>query len=345
MGFLKTLLHWASNAWNLIAGIPGDIGQALHHLWNFIGSLHALLDHLISRVVKDYLAAHLGFTLWGFAALEELFKVQFRIASWILRHFIKPLRAYTDKRLAQLKAWVSFWLTRLWLLELQLYAAARRYALALVTAEKQQRITADRLEHAAMLRQVAAALATVQDEAATGYKSGNTGRVSLIVKLTDELATRNPVIRLLVRDLVSLLLDVIATENPLERAALSFLLTQIINRLGIDRVAGDLLAALIGPLAGHPNPKTLHDVTGDLARRVSALEAQWARYMEDGGPEVDQAGKGWRDITSLGMDAAMLAFLGAAVANPTGWAREVSGTAGALASDTIRATADLIRRV
>lgn len=344
MGFLNTVLGWARNAWNLIAGIPGDIGNALNHLWNFIGSLHTLVDHLFSVVSAGFDAANLGWLLWGVKSFEALVDAVQRIDGWMKRHHFNPLWAYINRRLAILKAWISFWYTRLWLLELQLYAKARAYAFQLTAAERSQRIQADKLEHAEMLKAVAQALATVQQEAASGYKAGNAQRVSVITRITDALATRNPLVKTLVSDLVRVLLDVIATENPLERAALGFLLTQVINRLGVDRVAGELLGALIGPLAANPNPGNLHDVADDLAKRVSAMEAQWAQYMTDGGPQLDQAGRDWKSLTSLGTDAALLAFFAAAVAAPDAWARDVARVAGPVVNGTIEGTVNLIRR-
>ena len=195
-----------------------------------------------------------------------------------------------------------------------------------------------------MLKAVAACLATVQTEAASGYKAGNRQRVSAITRITDDLASRNPVLRDLLSRTVTALLDLLAIDDPLLRLALSVLLKQVISRLGVDRVAGDLLASLIGPLAAGRDPRNLHDVADDLAARVSALEGAWARYMADGGPELDQAGRQWKELASWEMDAALLAFFGLAVADPGAWARDVADTAGTLADDTIRAVSGLIRR-
>ena len=189
-----------------------------------------------------------------------------------------------------------------------------------------------------------AALAEVQTEAATGYADGSTQRVSVITKITDELATRNPVIRGLVSDLVTVLLDLIGTENPLARIAIGLLLKEVIGKLGVDRVAGDLLGTLLGPLIADPRPRNLHDVTRDLARRVSALEGQWARYMEDGGPELDQAGREWKRYTSLATDAALLGFAALAVADPDRWASSVADTLGVAVNDTALGIAHLIRK-
>jgi hypothetical protein len=307
--------------------------------------VHTLLDHLISIVVRNYDAYHLNFTLWGFQALEDLAGAVLRIPLWIRRHYLIPMMRDYIHRIALLKTWTSFWITRVWVLELQLYAAAKRYAAALTAAERQQRIKADQVEHAAMLKAIAQALATVQSEAASGYRAGNHQRVSAISKITDDLANRNPVVRGIVSTMVRILLDFLGTENPVERAAVGFLLTQVINRLGVDKVAGELLGALLGPLLGNANPKNLHDVTDDLAARVSALEGQWARYMTDGGPELDQAGRDWKRLTGLSVDAAMLAFFATAVAAPEQWAREVNNTAGRAVNGTIDTIASLIRRV
>lgn len=345
MGFLRSVLSYAATAWNFLLGISGDVGNALIHLFRFIGAVHSLLDHLVSRVLRDLLGEYFSWLLWLLYTLEQVMYAVARIESWVIRHIFRPLYFDYIRRIARLKAWVSFWFTRLYLLELRLYAAARAYALALFTAERNARIKAVNAEHAAMLAAVARCLQTVQNQASTGYKDGSGDRVSAIAKITDDLAARNPVLRGLINDLVGLLLDVIGAENPVERAALSFLLTRIINRLGVDRVAGDLLATLIGNLAGAGQPRTLHDVIDDLAKRTGALENQWAQYMADGGPELTQAGREWKNLTGLATDAALLAFFGAAVADPTRWARDVSATAGAAVNDTIGSVSALLRRM
>lgn len=343
MGFLNTVINLAKSAWNIIAGIPSDVGNAIREVWKFIGSVHSLLSHLFGTINLALHMANLSWLLWGFYTTEAIWHALQRVSVWIRRHWLLPLWSAVLRRIAALKAWTAFWLTREYFLMLSLFAQAKAYAYRLVALERQQRIAAVNAEHAAMLRAVAQCLATVQAEAASGYKAGNTQRASVIAKIADDLANRNPVIRALVKDLVTGLLDLLAVDNPLLRLALSVVLREIIGRLGVDRVAGDLLGALMAPLLGNPNPGNLHDVTDDLARRVSALEAQWARYMTDGGPELDQAGRQYKSIASAGAQLALLAFFGLAVAAPDAWARDVADTAGTLVSDTIDGVSTLIR--
>jgi hypothetical protein len=345
MGFLNTVINLAKSAWNLIAGIPSDIGRAIQEVWKFIGSVHALLSHLFGTINLALQMANLSWLLWAFYTTEALWHALQRVSTWIWRHYLLPQWLATLRRIGALKTWTAFWLTREYFLMLSLFAQAKAYAYRLVALERQQRIAADNAEHAAMLRAVAQALQTVQTEAASGYKAGNAQRASTIAKIADDLANRNPVIRGLVNDLITGMLDLLAVDNPLLRLALTALLRQVINRLGVDRVAGDLLGALMAPLLGNPNPKNLYAVADDLAKRVSALEATWQRYMHDGGPELDQAGRQYKSIASLPAEAALVAFFGLAVARPDAWARDVDATAGALVSGTIDRVSALIRRV
>lgn len=344
MGWFRGLLHYASLAWNAIFGAARDIESALIHLWNFTASVHTLLDHLFSRVARDMLSGYLQLVITLLHGIEDLGNAVWRIWPWLFRNHINPLRLWMLDRIRALRTWTAAQIRSLRALEFSLYYQSLRYALRLVTAERTQRIKDVMAARAYALQLVKAALSTVQQQAATGYADGNRQRVSAITKITDDLVNRNPAIRGLVGDFVRVLIDVIGTENPVERAVLQFLLTRVIDRLGVDRVAGDLLGKLIGPLAGNPHPKTLHDVVMNLAQRVSAIEEREADFMASGGPEIEQAGREWKAYTGLAVDAALLAFFGDAVADPAGWASMVAGTLGVAVDDSVASVAALIRR-
>jgi len=200
-------------------------------------------------------------------------------------------------------------------------------------------------EHHKMLAGLKATLAEVQKEAASGYNAGTPDRKSTITRLLDDLAVTSPAVKGLVSDLIGLVIDVDTIDNPLARFIIQKLLAQVINRLGVERVIGDLLQRLIGPLAGQPKATGLYEVTRDVARRLAALEAQQADFMVNGGPEVEQAGRQWKDLASIATDAGLLAFLALAVADPEAWATGITDTAGPVANGAMTGLAGLLGRI
>jgi hypothetical protein len=214
-----------------------------------------------------------------------------------------------------------------------------------VAIERKARIGDIKAARAYSVKLVKAALATVNRDAASGYNSDRGRRESLITRLADEIATRNPAIRGLVKDLIKVLLDAIEIDDPLIRVALNTVLAKVVNSLGVDKVAGNLLTRLIDGIAGHGKPGSLRAVTADIAVRLSYLETQQAEFMEHGGPEIMQAGDEWKEYASLLGTAAIVGFFAQAVAAPDAWARELSDTAGVVIDDTVGAVVSLIAKV
>lgn len=344
MGFLRNLLNYAGDAWRFLAGIPGDIGSALARVWKFVASVAALLDHLISTVIKDVINAVASWVFWELQAIIELSSAVWRVAGWVIAKLINPLRAQVVAWINAVYAWARKQFAAQLALIIRLYEASLAYTRQLVAAEHAAMLKAVAAEHAAMLAAVAALHAAIEAEAAGGYNAGRRARAGVAAKLLDELAVRNPVLRALTGRLVTLIIDLAAIDNPLARLAAAVLIRQLVNRLGVDRVIGDLAARILGPFTGHARPKGLADVMGDIDGRLTALEDQAADFQLHGGPEVEQAGGEWKAITGIGTDAALLAFFALAVADPQQWARAVAGTAGAAVSDTIGSAAALIRR-
>jgi hypothetical protein len=344
-GFLRNVFHYATLAWGVVAGIPGDVGRALDHIFRFAASVHTLVDHLVSSVLRAAHAAILNVFSASMGLFSDIINALYRIDPFIRHKYVIPLVAWVNARIWALRNWTAARLTALALYVVSLYRKSLAYTQHMVGVERKQRIADVRAARTYALRLVAAAHAAIELEAVHGYRDGNSQRLTAIQKLTDEIAQRNPLIRALVKDFVTLLIDALGAENPLERIALQFLLREVINKLGVDRVAGDLLGRIAGPLIADPRPKNLHDVVKDLAQRVSGMENQWSDFMTDGGPEVEQAGKQWKSYTSAITDASLLAFFGAAVVDPHTWAADVAGTVGAVVNGTIDGVADLIRGV
>jgi hypothetical protein len=344
MGFLRSVLHYASVAWGLVSGVVANPAQALESVWHFAGSIQTLLDHIVSKVNKDVLSAFLFYISICDKALQDYLRAMSRIARWIWGKQVNPVRVNLNHRIYVLKAWVRRWIARLIAMIVYYYFLSLRYSYHLVSLERKYRLADIKFARAWAVRLVKAALATVQRQAADGYNSQTAQRESVIETIADDLAVRNPLIKTAIKDLIKLALDAAEVDDPLIRAAIGLGLARVVDKLGIDRVMGGLLSTLITDLTGGPKPSTLQAVAADVARRLGQLEADQAAFMTRGGPEVEQAGQAWKAWSSALGDAALIAFFAQAVASPVAWAAEVNDTAGVVVGDTVSAIADLIRK-
>jgi len=341
MDFFRTMLRYASDAWSFITGLPGDVGNALQHVWNFTGSLARLVDHLVANVLRHMLAGYLDILNTVISALENTQGELDRVKAWIYFHEVMPLRTFLLVVMDLLAKRIENQLAALRALVITLYLRSLAYANSLVAAERKARIADVKAARAYSLHLVNALHSQIEAEAASAYNANTKARQSVITKITDDIVTRNPVIRSLVADFVRLLIDVIGADNPVARIALQFALTKIVDSLGVDKVAGDLLSRLIGPLAADGKARSVHDAITGLTRRMSATEDQWADFMANGGPDVEQAGRDWKKYDSLAFEAALTGFVVLAAADPGQWASVVAGTAGRAVGDTAAAIARL----
>ena len=140
MSFFRAVLHFASVAWSLIAGVPGDIAGVLSALWHFAGSIHSLLVTLAARVLRALHSGHLDLTALLVTAIDDLQGAIDRIARWVLRHFIFPLRAFLLAQIAALRRWTAGQLAILRALEWRLYFASLAFTIRQVTIERKARI-------------------------------------------------------------------------------------------------------------------------------------------------------------------------------------------------------------
>jgi len=345
MGWLKTAVGWARDTWTSITGAITDPAAVFTKVWKWLASLHGLIGWLFGVPLLSWLTSALANAAEHSAAWEALDHLLARIPAWIKAHLIMPWVRLLQAHINRLYHWTKVQLYDLRILMMFLYLAARLYARQLVAAEHKRMMYTVAEEHHKMLAGLKATLAEVQKEAASGYNAGTPDRKSTITRLLDDLAVTSPAVKGLVSDLIGLVIDVDTIDNPLARFIIQKLLAQVINRLGVERVIGDLLQRLIGPLAGQPKATGLYEVTRDVARRLAALEAQQADFMVNGGPEVEQAGRQWKDLASIATDAGLLAFLALAVADPEAWATGITDTAGPVANGAMTGLAGLLGRI
>lgn len=318
--------------------------SVLGTIWGWINGTAQGIAHAIAGPIAT--AIHV--IRFGFGQVGDLFadyyQALWRGLTWLDRTEINWLEGFA-KRLhreddAQLRRDFRYLVRLIYVTTAEVLALAY----AAVRRERHARQHAVGVAEQRARQEARYVLQTVQREAASGYRTGYDGRVTLIQRLLDLVVTRDPVLRDAVNVAIRGLLDFASVDDPVARWALQFALRDIVDRLGIDRGIGDLTAALLAPLIGEPKPKDLHDVIMDISQRLGAVERQWATFFDDGGAQVEQAGSSWRDMTSLAADAGVLAFVAQGVLDPHAWASEISGTLGALANDTAAGIADLVRK-
>lgn len=314
-------------------------------IWDWVNSILHGAGHIFGTLIGKYfpvLSFSLHNVLRELGVMKDVFA---KLIAWLETGVLKQIQqrlvfvlqlaeAYTDVRVRRLR---------------QLLAAAVNDLLAYVNLkvkdEAYHRSQADlRLDREIKTR-IKWLHQAIEREAVSAYRGAQDARLGTIGRVGDLIINQNPIIRPLVRRVVAIVIDLAEVDNPVLRIAAGFLLRHIIDHLGIDRIAGHLLDDLVGSITGHKKPQGLAEVIADLAARCQASEDQWARFMANGGSDVEQAGAEWQSIAHYTTDALILAFFGAAVVTPHAWARDVSGTLGVVANDTIGKVAELFRKV
>ena len=323
-----TLAKWANDAWNFITGLPGDVAKAVQAVWHYVTQVHNTFGWFFGNPALRAVTRFLYSISYFHAAQIVIHDALGRLARWIWLTWIRPQVARLDRRITALFWWAVMRFIATWAQMYRLYYASLAYTRQLVAVERSQRIAADQAEHAAMLKAVAACLATVQRQASSGYNSGRHERLTIVNRLLNDLADRNPEIRGLVSLLVKAVIDLETIDNPVVRFTVGRLLTEVIGRLGVDKVTGDLIGRLLASFTGGGPPANLYDTERAVADRLAALEDTWAQFMDNGGPEVEQAGREWKQISGPVASVAILGLFGLAVADPGAFATGVTDTVG-----------------
>jgi hypothetical protein len=345
VGILKSLLGVARAALGAITGAAGATVSGLGELYAYITNEHNLLAWLTGgpelELEKRYLVALADHT----GALEDIRAALARVGAWIYANLVKPAVDRLNKRISALAAYVRQQISMLYVFINLLYQQSLAYTRAQVGAERAARVTAVKTEHAQMLQRVTAAIQSLNNAAASGYNTGATTRLETIAGLLDTIADDNP----LTKDLVSLLangiLDLAEVDDPLLRFGLGKLLQDVIARAGVDAAVGDLVSSLLGTAAAQPQAHSLYDVEKDVAGRLNALEQWIASFMAGGGADLEQAGREWKDLRSITVDAAVLGFFALAVADPQAWADGVADTAGVVIDGALTGIVEVISAV
>lgn len=312
--------------WGWINGVASSIGHFLSGPLARFTRVVRLAFGVVTDLYADYYQALWRALTWYDRTLINWLR---KLIMWRIRQEASARRD-SDARLIRL-----IYVTTATVLQLAL-AAVRRERIARQRAVGQAEARAR--QEVRYLHQL------IEREAASAYRTGYPGRADLIARLLDLAVNRDPVVKDAVGLITRGLLDFVAIDDPPARWVIGFLLNDVISHLGVDKAIGALAGDLLAPLIGEPKPRNLHDVIGDITARLGKIEAWQAEFMAEGGPQVEQAGRDWRDITSLVGDASVLAFAATAVADPAGWAATINDTLGALGNATVAGVSDLIRK-
>lgn len=301
--------------WNWVNGVANGVDHFLHD--TVLGGFKAILQHLqnLDSSVGDILNGLRRIVFWVDILVWHIVK------SWIVK--AEQRANASDNQLRHYLIGVIYISTQ----------TVLTLAMRAINTERKQRLRQVRYAEARAKAEVRALHGVIEREAASGYRVQNDQRMSLIQHLLDFAAERNPAIRAITKDIAAGLLDLLSIDDPILRIAVGFLIKQVIDRLGIDKAVGTLIDDLLKPMLGSSPPHDVHDTIMDISGRLAAMEKQWAQFMEDGGSQVEQAGKDWRNITSLASGAAIVAFTVEAVIDPSRWASQIADTVGAAAND------------
>lgn len=342
---LSTLQTWAKNAYSLLTGGAGLGLDALAGLWHYATAIYNAVAWVIGGPLLGVVTGLLNHESVLHHVLQEIRDALHRLAGWIWLTQVQPVQHTLQTEITALRAWATARFTAVEARMLQLYQQALAYTRTIVAIERVQRTEADAKEHAEMTAAVTAALATVQHQATAGYNAARHDRFGLIGQLLGSLKIDDAVAKVIVDDLINAVIDYETIESPILRTVIQKAVDELVAKLGVDKVIGDLLAGLLGDIIGNAKPAGLQDVTHDISGRLNDLEKQWAEFMADGGPEVEQAGKEWKSLSSLAVDVGILGMFGLAVADPQAWSTTVADAIGKPADAVLKSVFGLISHV
>lgn len=152
---------------------------------------------------------------------------------------------------------------------------------------------------------------TIDNRAAAGYDPTLRARGTALQKLLDTVVAHDPAVAGLVSNLAKFLVDLAGIDDPVLKIAAQLVLKQVIDRLGLNSALHAMLSDLVGSILGGGQPKTLQDIMADIGNRLDSLESNQSE-LAPLAPEADNL----HEMGTLIFDAALLAYLAAAVAAP-----------------------------
>ena len=340
---LKTNRDHSKRMAKQIGAAKSQDNGVLGGIWHWINGVASGVGHFLSGPLVAFGRAVLNHLENIVSAFQDEISALERVIFWWDRFLWHTIQGWIHRPLAKVRALIRRevkYLIRL------IYVSTRTVlalAYAAVARERRERQIAVGRAEARARREIKALHGVIEREAASGYRMTQGDRTSLIIRLLDYAVLRNPAVKTLVKDIATGILDLLSIDDPVLRLLLGFLIKHVIDKLGIDKAVGVLIQDLLSPLLGKKKPQDLHDVILDLSQRILAGEKQWAQFFEDGGSQVEQAGKEWRNLTSVAGTVAVVAFVAQAVIAPNQWATEINDIIGKPANDVAAHAARLFK--
>ena len=200
-----------------------------------------------------------------------------------------------------------------------------------------------RLQHTYLPALARWVLAAVNGMAASAYRGSLADRRAVVGGLVGELAGRGVASRAVIDVIERLAVDLVEVDNPVAGWLLQRAIGEVLRLAGADSAIASLIGDLTAHGPGGAEPRDLHGVIGDICARLNAAERWEARFMADGGPEILQAGEDWKDLTAVGTDAALLAFMALTITDPEAAANETARVLVPVADGAARVIRTLIR--
>ena len=345
MDVFGSIENWASSAWDGFQSITGSAYTSWQRVWHLTASIVAGLGWVVMQLVSPGTIGIYQVLQALIVAVRNLRDALDRVAWWVWTYMILPVRADLEIQIWVLRAQLLVRIQLLTNLVWILYQVERAYTATLVGRERQQRI-ADIASARAYSRALTTQLhQTIEAEAVAGYKAGQGIRTTLLEQLAQDLHVRGILDKVATDLLVKAISVVVTVDDPVLAAAANRIIGLIIKKSGIGADLGDLIDRLINPGAGGPAPKDLTGVIADITHRIGQIEDWISRFMLDGGPELEDAGKQMKTMNSLVVDAGLLAFFTQAVVAPEAWAKEMTDTVGTVVNDTLSGIMRLIGHV
>lgn len=318
---------------------PQSVGSSL---WSFVNS--------VASGVKDYLTHGVDVFANAVAAHSDVLKwlipIQWRaihaLAVWVLNDVERRINGLIARQVGALRAWTWAQLKDLAYIIAVAISTLRAQLTMRINAEVKARVKAVARAEAEARTEIRRLHQQVEREAASGYASGVKGHLTAVGLLGDAISAAEPEMKHLVGRIVGYAVDLAEIDNPLIRFLAGKLIGYLITKLGINKIAGDMLGRLVDPVTHMGAPKGLPEVITMVCGRINALEHFSATFMADGGPEVLAAGKDWRDLDTVVASVGIVALFSAMVAEPNAWAKVISSTVGVVVNDTITAASDLL---
>lgn len=343
MSIWNSMAGWARNVADSFGGAATGFSNSMTTLAGWLNSFVGSSLQFFTHPVADVETAAADLSAIYSHIINDLYGVLRRQEQFIVQRDLEPFESWVKRMFASENAYIENNFTTLWRMIIDTNEQTVNWAQQQFTTERNARIAGDQRSEAYTRQRVQWALGLIQQSAASGYRSTLKGRQDVLLRLADDIITRDPLVRDLVSRVVVGILDLTAVEDPILRLALGFIIKEVIDRLGLDKAIGELLGSLLADILGQKQPDNLHDVIMSIGNRLNTLEGQWAQFMASGGPEILQAGREWEGITGILTDIGLAAFFGAMVADPAGWANDIATVTGPVVEGAVTAFSDTMK--